>query len=259
MQSRLRHPDLVLRSAIGSKLAYSPRVCGVVKDYENAGHMSCIADKYQGAVGSARGGPRALMWRSGTRNAPESSLFVAFRGTVGLRDVADTLDARTARYAFCGTTVRVHAGMLGAFSEMEAELTEAIVGCGERSSVDIPRSLTFAGHSKGGCHAQFAAAYYSSMLAGSCRVTCHTFGAPRVGDGAFAEWYSASVEDSVVMIDRDDPIARLPPEFAGYHGTSELSGTLFVSNVGGAFRCPLECHDMDSYLEHSRALVRTVT
>jgi hypothetical protein len=231
----------------------------------------CVADTYLGSVragvgsGPANNGPRAFIWsdnrqqggassepsespaRPRASRARRSSLFVAFRGTVGMRDVLDSLDVRTDRYAFCGRSVRVHAGMLGAFAEMEGELTDAILGSGEFDQ--IPASLTFAGHSKGGSHAQFAAAYYSSMLAGRCLVSCHTFGAPRVGDDAFAEWYSESVAESVVMIDRRDPVARLPPEFAGYHGLEALSGTHLFDGEG---RCPLllGCHDMDSYLEH---------
>lgn len=230
----------ILKSAIGSKLAYSPDVCRKIP----RPRVVCIADfssDVSSDVPSAGSGPRAYAWD----DDGGQTTFVAFRGTVGWRDLQDTLDARMASYAFCGTTVRVHAGMLGAFSEMEDDLTDVL-----RSS--RARDLTFVGHSKGGSHAQFAAAYYSSMFAGRRRVTCHTFGAPRVGDAAFAAWYSGAVHDSVVMIDDRDPIARLPPAFAGYHGTSDLAGTLVVAARRGPFRAfSLENHDMEAYLKHA--------
>lgn len=203
------------------------------------GDVRCIAD-------SRSQSPRAVIWRSGP-----GAMIVAFRGTVGLRDIADTMDTRTTAYGFCGAHVRVHAGMLTAFSEMEGDLSASIVN----DAIHIPTSLTFTGHSKGGCHAQFAAAYYSSMLAGGCRVTCHTFGAPTTGDCAFAEWYSGAVHDSVVMIDRDDPIAKMPPAFAGPYCAAALAGTVVVLK-GGARKSwnPLASHDMDSYLEHTLAM-----
>ena len=229
----------ILKSAIGSKLAYSPDVCRTIP----RPCVVCIADVASSVTGS---GPRAYAWP----DDGGQTMFVAFRGTVGCRDLYDTLDVRTARYAFCGTSVRVHAGMLGAFSEMENDLTAALL-----SPQHPPRSITFVGHSKGGSHAQFAAAYYSSMFAGRRSVTCHTFGAPRVGDDAFAEWYSGAVHDSVVMIDVLDPIARLPPEFAGYHATSALAGTLLVGREPGRGErltsLSLSRHDMDSYLTHA--------
>ena len=257
--------DRIVRSAIGSKLAYSAttlsEACNggrraegrciwpsfgllVPVEGDDIDRIGCIAD----VDGGSKGGPRAVVWRSGRR-----SKVVAFRGTIGFRDVADSLDVRTARYSSCGSQVRVHSGMLRAFSEMEAALTSRIVGSTPCKD-GLPLSLTFTGHSKGGCHAQFAAAYYGSMLAGSCRVACHTFGAPRAGDGAFADWYSETVEDSVVMVDRDDPVARLPPECAGYHGDTALAGTLFVRRKRNPF-FSLESHDMDSYLEHALGLM----
>ena len=225
--------ERIIRSAVGSKMVYSRDVCR---------HVQCIADTRSQS-------PRAMMWHSGP-----GEMIVAFRGTVGLRDIADTLDSRVTVYGFCGTHVRVHAGMLAAFSEMEGGITASIVK--DACRYHIPTSLTFTGHSKGGCHAQFAAAYYSSMLAGNCRVTCHTFGAPTTGDCAFAEWYSGSVHDSVILIDRDDPIAKLPPAFTGYCAAA-LAGTVVLQRGSRKSWNPLASHDMDSYLEKTLAMFQS--
>ena len=259
----LRFDERVLRSAISSKLAYSPNICRFVTPALLSRYMwpttraylmiptertnfRCIDDTTQIDKDGRCGSPRAFMWRSGP-----GEMVVAFRGTAGLHDVVDTLDSRTAPFAFCGTNVRVHAGMLGAFSEMEGELTASIVDEGCIRSVT---SITFTGHSKGGSHAQFAAAYYSSMLAGRCRIACHTFGAPRIGDRAFAEWYAASVEDSVIVVDRDDMVVNMPPVCVGYDAAG-LVGTVVLESLRKSWN-PLVNHNMDSYLEHTLAMLQ---
>ena len=88
------------------------------------------------------------------------------------------------------------------------------------------------------------------MLAGRCRVACHTFGALRTGDRSFSEWYNGAVDDSVVLLNRRDVAGCLPPAFAGYD--DGLTGrTVFdFDPLAGSRLLPSSYHDMDTYLDY---------
>jgi hypothetical protein len=211
--------DRVLRSAISSKLTYSPP------------HITSRHNK-----------PKNVTLDEYSKGA----MVVSFRGTTNLRDLSDVLDLRMMDYAFCSNHVRVHAGMLRAFSQMENELTEKIMAA-------RPTSLTFTGHSKGGSHAMFAAAYYKTMFDRRCHVTCHSFGALKTGDDAFVAWYNASVDDSLVLLNQHDIVGlHWPPVCTGYTGWANIKGC-FVFDAHRSTPCA--DHAIDSYLEYiSRSL-----
>ena len=234
----------LVRSAVGSKLAYSKEVCDVpsvqtqTQTQTRRGGLQCIA--------ASPSGPRAfcltpppVVHHHRCKEAREDNrdeVVVVFRGTSGLADVRDLLNATTAEFRFRQERVRVHAGMLSAFSEMEAELTDALLR-------QRPAAVTFAGHSKGGCHAQFAAAYYKSMLGERVRVSCHTVGALAAGDRSFTEWYCRSADESVLLLNRADP--------AGWLSSSDgTQPPVQGFSTGALVECPLKAHDMDTYLEH---------
>ena len=226
--------DRVLRSAIASKAVYSPSMDRPRCHGRGGRSATCVIPDR-----SKKDAPRAFIWRSGDR-----SLFVAFRGTTGMRDLLGLLDMRTANFGYCGSHVNVHSGMLSAFGEIERDMTDTILDA-------RPKSIVFTGHSKGGCHAQFAAAYYKTMLAGNCKVACHTFGALRTGDRTFSDWYNGSVDDSLVFVDRQDPVRLLQP----FH---DLKGWHEIGAGGGVewFPVTLKAHDMSSYLDSVAAAQR---
>jgi hypothetical protein len=73
------------------------------------------------------------------------------------------------------------------------------------------------GHSLGGAMATIAAAY---LRAAGLTCDLWTFGAPRVGNGAFADFVTAQPGLENRATDQDDPVPRLPPLFAGFRHTS---------------------------------------
>lgn len=105
---------------------------------------------------------------------------------------------------------RVHRGFLAAYQEVNESLARIIKA--KRSEA----SLWFSGHSLGGALAVLAATEFSESVAG-----VYTFGAPRVGDQAFAELLPA--EKQFRFVHRDDWISRIPPELISYqHGGVEF-------------------------------------
>ena len=158
--------------------------------------------------------------------------LVAFRGSICAGHFARCLDPRMRRVAPLNAQypeyVRIHAGVLDMFEALEPRLTRII---GEKS-VDT----VFAGHSLGGCLAALAAARYGGL--------CHTFGAPRVGDDAFTEWFLRAVgeERALHVANACDPVCRVPWQRGGYALTP---GRVLVtrSHVN-----PVAAHAVESYL-----------
>jgi hypothetical protein len=248
--------------------------------------ITCVrADTYVRA--GVRAGPdaiatssRAYAWRSG-----DAALTVAFRGSVGSGDIARFLDMKRVDFGFREHKVQVHAGLLRTFRELERPLTRLILpdaaiamhpdsdGEEEEAEADAdaeahadadadaeahaharirtrPRHLTFTGHSLGGALALFAAAYYASLTDGRADVACHVFGAFRPGDAAFRDWYQRVVGESVVLCNRDDLVAQLPPKCLGYadvKGHHVFSDDRLSRSEGVD---PIAPHRMSTYIDY---------
>jgi hypothetical protein len=105
----------------------------------------------------------------------------------------------------CAAGGKVHRGFLRAYQEISEQLDEIVL---PRSSA---QALWCAGHSLGGALAVIAATHFSdSQIQGVC-----TFGAPRVGNEAFARMLPDRLHDRFVH--RDDWVPTVPPEMIGYH------------------------------------------
>ncbi len=73
------------------------------------------------------------------------------------------------------------------------------------------------GHSLGGAVATLAAAY---LRAAGNAVDLYTYGSPRVGNDAFANFVSAQAGLEIRVTHLDDPVPRLPPLLFSYRHTS---------------------------------------
>jgi predicted lipase len=124
---------------------------------------------------------------------------VAFGGTRTLRDLLDDLDVRQCRpWAGAG---HVHCGMAHRAMRL---FDDSLFGfCSEQP-------IVLAGYSLGGGAANLFAAQL--CLAGVDVRSVHTFGAPRVGDAAFARWYTeAGLGSRTLRFETPrDPVVRLP-------------------------------------------------
>jgi hypothetical protein len=73
------------------------------------------------------------------------------------------------------------------------------------------------GHSLGGAVATLAAAY---LRASGTAVSLYTYGSPRVGNAAFADFVSAQPGGEIRVTHLDDPVPKLPPLLFDYRHTS---------------------------------------
>ena len=134
----------------------------------------------------------------------EGALVFVFRGTESFQDVITDLDVRRVPYME-NTGLLVHAGFLGQFNSLKLNLIKTI----EKYSGKIDKILCI-GHSLGGALATLASGHFGSLYNGKIPVTCHTFGSPRVGNGAYAEWFSRQVTLHVRIMNQDDPVSQMP-------------------------------------------------
>ena len=84
----------------------------------------------------------------------------------------------------------------GAISEMEL-------------SDDAPPRIYVTGHSLGGALACLAAVELAKQIP-EAEITCYTFGAPRVGNRAFAKYAEFKVPDTWAVVRLEDPVPRIP-------------------------------------------------
>ncbi|KAL4856892.1 Lipase [Chlorella vulgaris] len=149
-----------------------------------------------------------VAWKDGT-------LLLAFRGTASKANaVTDVKAWKTPllpkRYRH-GRLIKVHAGFLQAYrlNEEQHKLLDRTAGIiGGFSNPTAPR-IFLTGHSLGGALAVLAA-HDLARLYPEAKLTVCTFGAPKVGNGAFASEFMSLVSDSWAVINDQDPIPRIP-------------------------------------------------
>ncbi|KAJ2377596.1 hypothetical protein H4S02_007605 [Coemansia sp. RSA 2611] len=123
---------------------------------------------------------------------------VAFRGTTHVMDTVTDARVLQRRWPASVNGSRVHSGFLAAYSSARAHVR----------GVD-GYALAFVGHSLGGAQAALAAADFCAARACD-HVTLVTFGAPRVGNGAFAAHANAVVGASWRVVHGADAVAQVP-------------------------------------------------
>jgi triacylglycerol lipase len=151
--------------------------------------------------------------------ASDAALVVVFRGTrlqvhsvldateVVLIHQDDFLIDGSFLFKPAHTGGRVHAGFLNAFNEIR-DCFDAIVAARQPG-----QRLWLTGHSLGGALATLAAAHVGPAAVQGL----YTYGAPRVGDSAFAAVLPQQSYHRFVH--RDDWVVNVPPKFLGYvHG-----------------------------------------
>jgi len=218
--------DLVF-SCLRSKVAYDPpdKVRGIlkkdgdknvmgyhlIKQYNEDIHTK--VDKIINDVMEDMQGPAifydAMTNIENTRDAQgfmlwkKNTIYVTFRG---LHDTYDVFDAFNIRPRKMKDGIVVHAGFADQFFSLEPHITKDIrniVSC-----YPIER-IVFAGHSMGGSMAALAAAFYG-MMYWNIHITCHTLGAPMVGNINFVKWFAKSVDECIRMEIEEDIVPLLP-------------------------------------------------
>lgn len=154
---------------------------------------------------------RAHVWIS-----PKSrTAFVSFRGTSSWVDVLHDLDTRSVPVDLAHSSVyrnaTVHAGFRFKFFSIKNALESAI-----QQKADKFDSLVVTGHSLGGALATLSAPYLAELLPNT-KITCISFGSPRVGNEKFVEWFKSKVHSNVRLLNENDPVPHLPLGPAYHH------------------------------------------
>jgi triacylglycerol lipase len=183
-------------------------------------------------------------------------LFVVFRGTRDLRNWITDLDVRRVNVAaaLCadsragGSTLQpeVHEGFWTALECVWPALNGLL-------TANAPgKRVWFGGHSLGGALAMLAAARFNMGRAAVPRspdsvdaqqrvptdVWLYTFGQPRVGDGAWRDWFDARMRGQAFrVVHAEDVVPRVPPLLFGYrHAGVEV----FYPGSAGASPCRID-------------------
>lgn len=112
---------------------------------------------------------------------------------------------------------KVHTGFAAAWEEIRANTYSAIK---EGLQANPNYRVIITGHSLGGAVAILGGAY---LRRDGYKVDVFSFGAPRVGNDAFANFASGQKGNSVRITHTVDPVPRLPPIIFGFrHTTPEI-------------------------------------
>ena len=187
----LRHAAHLARL---SELAY--------RDIESPGVRDALAGVGYEAEMVDRGGTQVLaLW-------DERNLVFSFRGTEPTRLADLCADAKICREPGPAGS-KIHSGFRQALRVVEADLLRILRHHGSG------RARWLTGHSLGGSLAILAAGLATVVLGESLHGV-YAFAPARVGNGAWASLYGASVSRSWWIARDLDGVPRLPPRAAGY-------------------------------------------
>ena len=163
-----------------------------------------------------------------------------------MNDLKNLMNVRQTTFNFCDRSVGVHTGILSMFESIEEALSNQL-------TINKNQYITFCGHSLGGAIAQFAAAYYGHMSNYNIEVSCHTFGAPRLGDKEFNRWLQDGATDIVNMVTPGDliPLFPLTRNYCIDENTVIIDRGRIASKRK-LNRNPFDEHDLDTYIEAIR-------
>lgn len=155
---------------------------------------------------------------SGFSMLKDKTLYFVFRGTNDLQDAIIDLDLIRAPFFddLKQTHIKVHGGFKKQFEGLKDQVVRTVV-----RYIKQVEKIHFVGHSLGGALATLFAGhvsrYYRGYIDGFLRdvkVSCHTFGSPRVGNKHFVRWFKENVNDCARITNVRDPVAQMP--LSGY-------------------------------------------
>lgn len=139
----------------------------------------------------------ADMGMVGLLSDESKSVFVAFKGTDGVKDILTDIDIRLEDFMGMG---QVHKGFLDAISEIADPMIELVQNRLAQKPDDATKTVYVTGHSKGGAMAALFGMKAKQVLSG-CRVVVYTYGAPRVATEEFAKNYDVENHAYVAFAD----------------------------------------------------------
>ncbi|PSC72141.1 alpha beta-hydrolase [Micractinium conductrix] len=108
-----------------------------------------------------------------------------------------------------GRRISVHVGFLSAWlhDDFNDRVLAKVAELAARSAT--PLRIWVTGHSLGGALAVLASQQLSRAHPAS-KITCYTFGCPRVGNKAFASLFDETIPDAFAIVNATDPVTIIP-------------------------------------------------
>ena len=128
------------------------------------------------------------------------NILIAFKGTTTKKEIMADMNIAMIPMGNLGD---VHTGFYNLFNERKLEILELLRKHSEKEII------TFTGHSLGGALATVSALYFSISLPQRV-IKCITFGAPRVGDKRFKQFFERHVSYSIRFINNGDWVPKVP-------------------------------------------------
>lgn len=162
------------------------------------------------------------------RATDRTLLHVVFRGTDQLQDAMLGANTRLSPLMFDSVPAgRVHSGFLSYYARIRSRILDDIRAFVDQGGVEV----RFTGHSLGGCVVY--AALEATFVCPGARVSCSTFGSPKMGDAEFCRLFRERVGQSVRIVNRNDVVCSFPVFNDDYHHVHDaLSLNNFESPLG---------------------------
>lgn len=147
----------------------------------------------------------------------QQRIILSFRGTVATSIANWVTDLKAAKVKnYDGVNgAKVHEGFLLAWQSVRTKTFDAVRALRSRYP---NHKLAITGHSMGGALAVLAATDLSHN--GVTVNEVYTYGAPRVGNSVFSQYFKGKISESYRIVNRDDIVPHVPTKFMGFLHTS---------------------------------------
>jgi hypothetical protein len=145
----------------------------------------------------------------------QSAIYLSFRGSTSIKDWVNNLDAILTSYEKCDGC-RVHKGFYDAQKSVSASIVTAIQNLKKKYP---SYTVVVTGHSLGAAMATLTTV--DLMDSGVSPIRMFTFGSPRVGNTAFADWFSGKVGDRNRNTHYKDMVPHVPMHERFTHHSGE--------------------------------------
>lgn len=146
-----------------------------------------------------------------------NAVLVVFRGSSNIQNWILNIGTTRSSYSLC-SGCSVHTGFSGGYNLVASAVKTAVQNLKAKYRGS---KLFITGHSLGGALAILCTADFKSVF-GTVDLT-YTFGQPRVGNQAFADWYEATHPNTFRLVDYADIVTHLPPSNLGFvHNNNQI-------------------------------------
>jgi len=137
-------------------------------------------------------------------------LVIVFRGTESKQDVFTDLNVLQENLYLKNIDLspKTHAGFLKQFLSVKESIIQYI---------EKYDNIIFCGHSLGGALATIASLYFYFYFEKIKIINCVTFGSPRVGDKVFSKLFDTVINESIRIVNDNDPVPCFPTTWRFEH------------------------------------------